>query len=110
MINKVELLKTCLLNIVSNIDAGNTNITEEQCEDIIQYINKTTNVENKYSKYQSCQYLGLSRSTFDRYIKDGLISEGRKEAGFKEKFWYKKDLDNAKRKILNIHSNNGTSS
>lgn len=109
MTNKLNLLKVCLLNAIDHIDAGNTNIDESQCEDIIQFINKTINVENKYSKYQSYKYLGLSRATFDRYIKDGLIPEGRKEAGFKEKFWYKKDLDNAKHKILALR-NSGSSS
>ena len=86
MTNKLNLLKVCLLNAINHIDAGNTNLDESQCEDIIQFINKTINVENKYSKYQSCKYLGLSRATFDRYVKDGLIPEGRKESGFTEKF------------------------
>ena len=103
MTNKLNLLKVCLLNAIDHIDAGNTNIDESQCEDIIQFINKTINVENKYSKYQSYRYLGLSRATFDRYVKDGIIPEGRKESGFKEKFWYKKDLDKAKETILSFN-------
>lgn len=99
----LDLLKTCLRNVIYNIDTGNSNITEEQCEELIETINKLTISESKYSKYQSYHYLGLSRSTFDRYIKDGIIPEGRKESGFKEKFWYKKDLDLAKEKILTFN-------
>ena len=83
---KLDLLKTTLLSIINNIDTGNTNLDEAQCEEIVELINKITLPKNKYSKYQSYKYLGLSRATFDRYIKDGLIPEGRKEAGFKEKF------------------------
>lgn len=98
--NKLKLLKVCLLNIINNIDSGNSELDENQCEEVIEMINRMTNTKNKYSKYQSYNYLGLSRATFDRYVKDGLIPEGRKESGFKEKFWYKKDLDNAKHKIL----------
>ena len=45
-----------------------------------------TNTENKYSKYQSCKYLGISRATFDRYVKEGLIPPGKKQQGFKEIF------------------------
>ena len=84
--NKLKLLKIGLLNIVDNIDSGNTYLSEEQCEELIDTINRLSLVNNKYSKYQSYQYLGLSRATFDRYIKDGIIPEGRKESGFKEKF------------------------
>lgn len=100
--NKLKLLKIGLLNIVDNIDSGNTYLSEEQCEELIDTINRLSLVNNKYSKYQSYQYLGLSRATFDRYIKDGIIPEGRKESGFKEKFWYKKDLDESKKKIMNL--------
>ena len=100
--NKLNLLKICLLNIIQNIDSDNSRLDEEQCDEIIEMINQMTNTKNKYSKYQSYNYLGLSRATFDRYIKDGIIPEGRKESGFKEKFWYKKDLDESKKKILNL--------
>ena len=107
--NKIEVLKTCLLNIVDNIDAGNSYIDENQCEEAIEMLNRMMHAENKYSKYQSCKYLGLSRATFDRYIKDGLIPEGRKESGFTEKFWYKRDLDVSRNKILNLRNNSSSS-
>lgn len=100
--NKLNLLKICLLNVIQNIDSDNSRLDEEQCDEIIEMINQMTNTKNKYSKYQSYNYLGLSRATFDRYVKDGIIPEGRKESGFKEKFWYKKDLDESKKKILNL--------
>lgn len=109
---KLELLKLSLLSLVDNIDSGNTHLDEDQCDMVIETINKMALVKNKYSKYQSYNYLGLSRATFDRYVKDGLIPEGRKEAGFKEKFWYKKDLDEARNNILrrnNSNSNNSNS-
>ena len=100
---KLEQLKISLLSIVSNIDSGNSNLDDDQCEDLINTINQIALVKNKYSKYQSYRYLGLSRATFDRYVKDGIIPEGRKESGFKEKFWYKKDLDKAKETILSFN-------
>ena len=100
---KLEQLKISLLSIVSNIDSGNSNLDDDQCEELINTINQIALVKNKYSKYQSYRYLGLSRATFDRYVKDGIIPEGRKESGFKEKFWYKKDLDKAKETILSFN-------
>lgn len=96
---KIELLKTCLTNFINNIDCGNTNISEEQCDEIIDIINHMTISENKYSKYQACKYLGISRATFDNYVRLKIIPKGRKQQGFKELFWIKRDLDLAKTKI-----------
>ena len=45
------------------------------------------------SKLESAEYIGVSRATFDNYIAKGWIPEGKKRVGFKEKFWYKYDLD-----------------
>lgn len=99
--NKLKILRSCLEQLLYNIDAGNTNLDEEQYDDIIDMINRMTVAENKYSKYQACKYLGISRATFDRYVREGLIPEGRKQQGFKELFYLKKDLDDAKNKINN---------
>ena len=45
--------------------------------------------------------MGISRATFDRYVKDGIIPKGRRQQGFKEIFYLKKDLDDVKCKINN---------
>ena len=84
--NKLLLLKSILINIIDRIDSGNSNLTEDELEETIDYLNKLTNTENKLSKYQSCKYLNISRSTFDNYVKEGKIPEGKKQQGFKEKF------------------------
>lgn len=44
------------------------------------------------SKYQACQYLNVSRATFDNYVREGLLPRGKKVVGFKELFWIEKDL------------------
>lgn len=96
----LEIIKQALLSIVDRIDAGNTDLNEEQLEEALELINRMSVPETKYSKYQACKYLGISRATFDRYVKDGLIPEGRRQQGFKEIFYLKQDLDESKRKIL----------
>lgn len=93
MITK-ETLKKSLLGIVDAIDAGHTNYTEEELCEILDSINKATNTQNKLSKEQACKYLGVSRATFDNRVREGIIPQGRKEVGFKEKFWLKEDLCN----------------
>lgn len=63
--DKLQIVKTVLQNVIDNIDNGNSNATEEECDEILDMINHTTNVQNKLSKYQACKYLGVSRATFD---------------------------------------------
>ena len=94
--SKLEMLKTCLQQVINNIDAGNSYLDESQCEEILGIL-----IQDKYSKYQACKYLNISRSTFDRYVKSGIIPPGRKQQGFKEIFYLKQDLDNVKNQINN---------
>lgn len=84
--SKIEILRKVLQNIIDNIDCGNTNASDEQCDEIIEVVNKLTNTKNKLSKYQACKYLNISRATFDNYVRAGKIPKGEKEQGFKELF------------------------
>lgn len=49
--------------------------------------------DQRMSKIQACDYLGVSRATFDNYVKNGWIPRGVKQDGFKELSWMKSDLD-----------------
>lgn len=51
------------------------------------------NPDYRMSKVQACDYLGVSRATFDNYVRDGFIPKGIKQEGFKELSWQKSDLD-----------------
>lgn len=93
----MSILKSVLLQIVDNIDAGNSYADDNQIDEILDVLNKATNTQNKLSKYQACKYLNVSRATFDNWVKEGKIPEGRKEQGFKEKFWIRNDLDKIKK-------------
>lgn len=105
--NKLKTLSECLKLMASNIDSGNSNLNETQCDELLSMISTMTVAEAKYSIYQACKYLGISRATFDRYVKDGIIPEGRRQQGFKELFYLKKDLDYAKHQIMdNCRSGN----
>ena len=91
---KQELLKTMLQTVVDNLNCGNSKLSDEQCDELLNVINKATNTQEKLSKYQACKYLNISRSTFDNWVREGKIPKGRKEQGFKELFWLKEDLTN----------------
>jgi predicted DNA-binding transcriptional regulator AlpA len=45
------------------------------------------------NKTDAADYLGVSRATFDSYVRDGFIPKGKQVGHFKELRWYKSDLD-----------------
>ena len=49
--------------------------------------------EKRLSKYAACEYLNVSRATFDNYVREGKLPRGKHEAGFKELSWDRKTLD-----------------
>ena len=90
----LNVIKEQLLKIIENIDAGNSNISEEDAINTLKYIRELTDEDKRLSEYQVCQYLNISRATFDNYVREGKLPRGKKEAGFKELSWSKKELKN----------------
>lgn len=86
--------------IIDDLDSGNSNISEEDCDEVIKTINHYADSNRKFSKCQAYRYLGIGRSTFDLYVKEGKLPEGKKELGFKEKFWTRRTLDDFRSKYL----------
>ena len=89
----LKIIRELLLKIVDNIDAHNSNLSEDEALQAIDYLKKLTNKEKRLSKYEACRYLNVSRATFDNYVRAGRIPKGKHEAGFKELSYSKKDLD-----------------
>lgn len=87
----IKILRDLLIKIVDDIDSGNSNISKGDQLKIINLIQEINSKE--LSKIESANYIGVSRATFDNYIKKGLIPEGKKRQGFKELSWNKTDLD-----------------
>ena len=94
----LEVIKGLLLKIVGDIDAGNSKISEDDGIELVKIIRSYTDKTVKMSKYQACQYLNMSRASFDNYVREGKLPRGKKEAGFKELFWTQKDLDEFRKK------------
>jgi hypothetical protein len=86
----LSAIRTLLAKLLDDIDAGNSNITEEEGKEIISMLSEIA--DNRMSKYQACQYLNVSRATFDNLVRDGFLPEGRHQAGFKEKYWRRTDI------------------
>lgn len=94
----LKVIKELLLKVVDNIDSGNSNISEDEGMEIIGMIKGFTDKTVRMSKYKACQYLNVSRATFDNYVREGKLPKGEKVAGFKELSWDKKTLDKFKKR------------
>lgn len=88
----LKILRNLLLQIINDIDSGNSNNSEEELQEILDLIQKINSKE--LSKTESAKYIGVSKATFDNYIRKGLIPEGKKRQGLQALFWNKVDLDN----------------
>lgn len=94
MENLILVLKKTLLNIINDIDTGNSNISEDDANQIIAAIRLYSHKDQYYTKYQACKYLNnISRATFDNLVHDGKLPHGVKlYAGDNNLFWKVSDL------------------
>lgn len=77
--------------MLDSFDAGNTNLSDEEMSALVDTLRPY--LDNRMSRYQAARYLGLNEKQFDYKVSKGEIPPGRKEPGFKEKFWLKSDLE-----------------
>lgn len=89
----IKILQKLLRKIDKDIDAGNSNITEDEALEVVDILKAYVRKDTPMSKYLAYTYINTSRATFDNLVKEGKLPAGQKVAGFKELFWYKKDLD-----------------
>ena len=88
----LKLIRKELSLIIQDIDAGNTNLTEEEALLLLNSLKELNTREKYFSKYQAYTFLGISRAEFDNRVREGLIPRGIKVTGFKELRWKEKDI------------------
>ena len=64
----LKTIRHLLVKVIKDIDAWNSNISEKEALEIIEYLKVLSNKEKRLSKYASCKYLNISRATFDNYV------------------------------------------
>lgn len=89
----LNIISKMLRGIADRIDEGSISSNPEETIQVMEAIKGFVDKEQILSKYQACEYLNVSRATFDNYVRDGLLPKGQKQAGFKELHWTKKSLD-----------------
>lgn len=55
----MKIIKDLLIKIINDIDTGNSNLSADECNEVIEYLTEITNKNEKLSKYQACKYLKL---------------------------------------------------
>lgn len=89
----LRVIGKLLRDIANKIDEGSISSNPEETMQVMETLQKFVDKEQRISKYQACQYLNVSRATFDNYVRDGKLPRGKHVAGFKGLSWSKKDLD-----------------
>lgn len=93
MISLKGLVVKYMREVADKIEVDTSEISESQAMDILRIV-----AHEAMSKEQACIYLNMSRSRFDDLVREKKIPEGKKRMGFKEKVWYKDELDLCKKK------------
>lgn len=89
----LKVLRKLLQKVIDDIDCGNCHMTDNELQTITDGLRRLTREDKMMSKYEACRYLGISRATFDRKVKDNMLPQGKKRAGFKELAWSQRELD-----------------
>ena len=89
----LKTIRTLLCKIIDDIDCGNSNMSDEDALEVIDYLKRYTRKDKLLSKYQAYTLLNMSRASFDNKVKEGLIPKGIKVAGFKELMWKQSELN-----------------
>ena len=89
----LKVIARMLRSIADKIDDGSISSNPEETMQVMETIKGFVDKEKRLSKYEACRYLNVSRATFDNYVRAGRLPRGKKEAGFKELSYSKKDLD-----------------
>lgn len=93
MVGYKKALVAILENTLENVNAGNTNITEEEASVIIDHLTMLNKGVATVSKAYACEHvLHITSNKFDYLVRKGIIPHGRKRLGFNELSWVLKDL------------------
>lgn len=90
----LKIISQPLRQLADDVDAGKFECDKEQ---MTQVVTQLADFNTEFvSKAQACDYLNISRSTFDKLIKEGKLPKGKKRMSFKELSWKKKNYGKIK--------------
>lgn len=89
-----KLITTNLRDIANKIDAGTSELTEDEAMELLSVISHKV-----LSKEQACNFVGLQVSQFDNLIRQRKLPKGKKRRGFTALVWYEDELRDAISKV-----------
>lgn len=88
----LKVIKKQLEQLIQDIDCGNSNLTESEEIEVINFVKQFCRKDEGMSRNQAASWLRWSLAKFDRYVKSGELPKGKKVLGFSELRWFEKDL------------------
>lgn len=104
----LKVLRDLLAGIVDDMDAGNTNISEEQLMKAIEIVKPYALRSPYVTAYKAYTYLGVCPKTFRTLVAKGELPKGIKEAGETSLKWLKTDIENYSKKSGKINKHGFT--
>lgn len=89
----LKAIDDTLMEIHERIASGRCLTTRQQNVRILGFLKLIANKDERISKHRACEYVGVSRATFDRMVKTGKLPKGKHTAGWNELSWSYKELD-----------------
>lgn len=90
---ELKVLDDLLMDIHDRIQSGRCLTNKQQAQRATDFLKLIANKDKYLSKYEASRYVGVSRATFDRLVKEGRLPKGAKRAGWKEIGWKTSELD-----------------
>ena len=92
----ITALRAVLAESLDRIDAGNTNISEDHANVLIDLIGTINKPEKRISKAFACEHiLHINGNKFNYLLSKGIIPPGKHKLGFHELSWSIADFDDA---------------
>ena len=90
---ELKMIDSLLMEFHERIHSGRCLTNKLQSKMMLKFLHEIANKDEPISKAEACNYVRVSRATFDRLVKEGRLPKGKKRKGWTELVWYEKDLD-----------------
>lgn len=93
MDDTLQAIDDLLMELHERIRSGRCLTSRQQNIRMLGFLKLIANKDERINKQRACEYVGVSRATFDRMVKIGKMPMGKHTAGWKELSWSYKELD-----------------
>ena len=90
---ELQMIDSLLMEFHERIQSGRCLTNKQQNSMMLKFLHQIANKDEPINKTAACDYVQVSRATFDRLVKAGKLPKGKKLKGSTELVWYEKDLD-----------------